>query len=146
MCPASGSRLPLEARCELEVVELHRFFEAWFLGHLPPTAFDRFTSVMADSFVRISPEGQLEKLASLTERLQQAHASHNKPGPSLRIWIQNFRVRQQQKKRCLVTYQEWQDSCERVRGRLATALFHVRPDTPCGVEWLHLHETWMPET
>jgi hypothetical protein len=29
------------------------------------------------------------------------------------------------------------------RGRLSTALFRERDDTPNGVEWLHVHEVWI---
>jgi hypothetical protein len=46
----------------------------------------------------------------------------------------------------LATYEEWQVIEGETRGRLSTALFRNREGTPNGIEWVHLHETWMSDS
>ena len=31
-----------------------------------------------------------------------------------------------------------------ITGRVSTAVFRERADTPNGLAWLHVHETWLP--
>ena len=42
----------------------------------------------------------------------------------------------------LATYEEWQEGEERL-GRQSSALLKARAEG--GFEWLHVHETWLPE-
>ena len=46
----------------------------------------------------------------------------------------------------LLRYQEWQERDGRSTGRLSSAVFRDRHDAPNAVEWLHLHETWLPNS
>ena len=137
----------MDARCEKEVVELHRFFQDWFNGALPPTeeAFRRFDAVMADRFMIISPEGVPAEREELVERLRQAHGFWRQTGQPGRIWIENLRVRHQVGQQVMVLYEEWQEIEGESRGRLSTAVLQRRDGTPNGVEWLHVHEVWLPE-
>lgn len=41
------------------------------------------------------------------------------------------------------TYEEWQDTGQGERGRISSVLFRRRERAPNGVEWLHVHETWI---
>jgi len=137
----------METRCEKEVVELHRFFQDWFNGVLPPTeeAFRRFDVVMADRFMIISPEGVPAEREELIERLRQAHGIWRQTGQPGRIWIENLRVRHQVGQQVMVLYEEWQEIEGESRGRLSTAVLQRRDGTPNGVEWFHVHEVWLPE-
>ena len=137
----------MDARCEKEVVELHRFFQDWFNGVLPPTeeAFRRFDSVMAERFMIISPEGVPAEREELVDRLRQAHGIWRQTGQPGRIWIENLRVRHQVGQQAMVLYEEWQEIEGESRGRLSTAVLQRRDHTPNGVEWLHVHEVWLPE-
>jgi hypothetical protein len=137
----------MEARCEKEVVELHQFFEEWFNGVLPPTdeAFRRFEVVMAERFMIISPEGVTTERQELAERLRQAHGIWRRTGRPGRIWIENLRVRHRVGQQAMVLYEEWQEIDGETRGRLSTAVLQQRTATPNGVEWLHLHEVWLPD-
>lgn len=137
----------MEQRCENEVVELHRFFQDWFNGVLPPTeeAFERFSSVMADEFVIISPNGELTERDELVERLRAAHGIWRRLSRPGRIWIENLRVRHRVGDQILVLYEEWQEMDGESRGRLSTALFRLRETAPNGVQWLHVHEVWLPD-
>jgi hypothetical protein len=137
----------MEARCEKEVIELHQFFEDWFNGVLPPTdeAFRRFEVVMAERFMIISPEGVPTERQELVERLRQAHGIWRRTRQPGRIWIENLRVRHQVGQQAMVLYEEWQEIDGETRGRLSTAVLQQRTATPNGVEWLHLHEVWLPD-
>jgi len=143
---ASGGAT-MEQRLSDEVVELHRFFQDWFNAVLPPTdaAFERFSSVMAERFVIISPNGELTERDELLERLRDAHGIWREMSQPGRIWIENLQVRHQVGDQVLVLYEEWQEIEGEPRGRLSTALFRRSEDTPNGVEWVHVHEVWLPD-
>jgi hypothetical protein len=132
-----------EDRCRLEVAELHRFFQGWFRGELPDTneSFDRFSGVMADEFEMVAPDGKAINRAAILDTVGDGHGKE----PGAEIWIENHRHRLTVGGVSLVTYEEWQDWGGRKRGRLSSALMQTAEDTPNGVHWLHVHETWLPE-
>ena len=133
----------MESRCSREVQELHQFFQDWFTAALPDedSSFARFSNVVADGFAIITPEGRTLERDLLLTGLRGAHGSWADGG---RIWIENLNVRRTVGDLALVTYEEWQESEGQTRGRLSTALFRESAVTPNGVEWLHVHETWLP--
>jgi hypothetical protein len=127
---------------EREIVELHEFFAGWFGGHLPETdaAFARFASVLADSFCIVSPSGTITRRESLLRGIREAHGRR----PGLKIEVKNVEVLREYRSWILVTYEEWQREPERPRtGRISSVAFLRRPGTPHGLEWLHVHETWI---
>ena len=134
----------MKSQCESEVVELHRFFEDWFMGRLEDSeeAFSRFADVMADGLTMISPEGAVTGRADLLEALRNAHGACV-GGGSISIRVANIQQHQRSDGLCLVTYEEWQNKGSGDQGRISSALFRTRPGAPNGVEWLHVHETWM---
>jgi len=143
--PPSGRVLD-DAAVRTEILELHEFFEGWFSGRLEqtPTAFARFDGVIGDEFVLVSPGGQRMERVSLAPFLDAAYRSHVDDG--FRIWIENVHVRAIPGGYALATYEEWQDTTGGApRGRLSSALFCERVGTPNGLEWVHVHETWLPE-
>lgn len=129
---------------EKEIVELHQFFQDWFNGDIPAdnAAFTRLTSVLAPNFKIITPDGQIIRRDALLQRLQQAHQDQK----GIRIWIEDVRVLQWLPQHVLVTYQEWQESENQVTVRQSSALFQETDNTPNGWRWLHVHETWRPES
>jgi hypothetical protein len=131
----------MEDRYLKEIVELHQFFQAWLTGALPATreAFNRASEVVGEDFVIISPDGQLTEREALLARIEQGHGGR----PGLQMWIDQFRFHQQEGKIGLTTYQEWQETAEGRTVRLSTALFREKVGTPNGLEWLHVHETWL---
>lgn len=137
----------MDRRCQQEVRELHQFFEDWFNATLPPTeeAFRRFESVMADRFMIISPNGARTERDELVDRLREAHGIWRRNSQPGRIWIENLQVRHTVGSQAMVVYEEWQEIEGDARGRVSTAVFDSREGTPNGVEWLHVHEVWMPE-
>ena len=66
--------MDIESHCRKEVVELHEFFQQWFTGELPQTdeAFDRFVSVMAESFHIVSPAGRIMQRDPILEAVHDS--------------------------------------------------------------------------
>ena len=131
-----------DAPHEREIIELHDFFEAWLGGTLSDTSenFARFVNVMGASFNIIGPDGSMTAHESLTERLRSAHGAR----PGLKIWIENIHLCQQHGDLILATYEEWQEHGGETKARLSSVLFRAKPGAPNGLEWLHVHETWLP--
>lgn len=132
-----------EQRCRLEVEQLHQFFQGWFRGELPDTdeAFARFESVIAERFEMIPPSGRIVERASILEAVRGQRGKE----PAARIWIENHRHCFTIGNLSQVTYEEWQEMEGVKRGRISSALMETNEDTPNGVHWLHLHETWIGE-
>ncbi len=130
----------MRQHCEREVVELHQFFEDWFCGLTD--AFERVEAALADNFVLISPRGEMRTREKLLEDLRVARGCRR--GDPFEIRIEACEVRAVEFGLALVTFEEWQRLGEREAGRVSTALFRVDREAPCGVRWMHLHETWLP--
>ena len=135
----------MQAQCQREVVELHGFLVHWMAGAVPRSAaaFARFSDVLADGFALISPRGEITERRPLLRELEAAHAVYRAEDPNFRVEVREFRHRRTEGPWCLVTYQEWQHLSGTAIGRLSSAWFRARSDTPHGVEWLHVHETWL---
>lgn len=127
-----------------EIVELHDFFQAWLGGTLPATdaAYARLVDTQAPEFALITPGGELVPGERLLAQLRAAHGTR----PGWRMWIERVELRLQQGGLTVATYEEWQRHADgTVTGRLSTVLFRAQPDTPNGLVWLHVHETWLPD-
>jgi len=136
--------MTMEERCRREVVELHDFFQSWFEGRPDPTdaSFERFAGVMAEGFRIVSPGGGCMARDEILDLVRDAHGSHR--GKGFRLWIERYEGRLIDEGLLLATYEEWQETNGRRRGRLSSALLRSRPGLPNDVEWLHVHETWLP--
>ncbi len=140
---AQAEEASMEARCKLEAEELQQFFQDWTTGALDAEKVDmeRFASVAADTFILISPSGRKTGRQALIDGMLP---THGKAPADARIWIESFELRWQAEGVAVVTYEHWQEVGGQQRGRLTTTVFRDREDTPNGVEWLHVHETWLP--
>lgn len=135
-------------RCEQEIIDLHRFFERWLAGEqeASPEALARLADVLSERFLLISPEGERRERRAVIEEVRRGHGSRQRAGRRFRIRIEGIEGRLREGGLCLMSYEEWHELDGAAHGRLSSALFRERPDAPNGVEWLHLHETWLPET
>jgi hypothetical protein len=131
----------MEVNCKDEVIQLHEFFEAWLGGALVKTQtnYERMTAVMNPEFQIISPDGKVTVYEPLLADLWQAHDSR----PGFRLWVKEVAVRLLSPQLALATYEEWQEIEGKVTARVSTAVFRQKNNTPNGVEWLHVHETWL---
>ena len=130
-------------RCAAEVDDIHAFFELWFTGELPATRAElaRFSDVLADDFRMIQPSGLTRTEEGIVQDVFDAHAAHD----DVTIETSTFEPRAVADDTCLGTYEEWQTVGDDRTGRIATVLFRRDAETPNGVEWVHLHETWLDE-
>lgn len=138
--PAAAER-PLEARCRSEIVELHRFLEAWSNAELPATdeAFFRFERALAPSFWLIGPDGEQAGREPIVAAIRAARGRWQ----GGRIRIENVRLHQAAAGLALATYEEWHEVDGETTGRLSTVLFGSDDAAPNGLVWLHLHEVWI---
>lgn len=81
--------------------------------------------------------------ARLQAGMREAHGVHVDADPPLDVAVRNVRHRLSRDDLCLLTYQEWQRWGDEETGRQSSVLFRERASAPNGVEWVHLHETWL---
>ena len=136
--------MTIPQKYEVEVIELHQFFQDWFNGVLTdtPAAFARFAEVMAPAFVIVMPDGRAIPREPLLSGLAQAYGSWQTRGHG-RIEIKNFEVRQTLADGVIATYEEWQVIEGQETARLSTVVFGHQPALKNGVVWRHVHETWL---
>ena len=125
-----------------EVTALHGFFQGWLGGELPndDTTFEQFERALAMGFSMIEPGGMLLDRPIVIDRLRSGHGKR----PELRIWITSGRCLHASSQQLVVCYEEWQASGDDPpRGRQSTVVMQIAHDS---LEWLHVHETWLPES
>lgn len=124
-----------------EIEQLHQFFVAWFHGDLPKTreAFARFVDVLHPGFVMVTPNGRLLPYTEISDLLYESHGSR----PDVEIRIKNPTLTYHAPFVLIATYEEHQYSGTKESARLSTAVFRPDLNQPNGVEWMHVHETWI---
>ncbi len=135
----------MNKRCRNEVIELHQFFQDWFSGRLENSdrIFQRISKTLSEDFQIVGPSGTLTPRDRLLDGLRRSYASMK--GRKFRIWIENYQARPIGEGLWLITYEEWQEDEKERKGRLSSAVFRGKPGNPNHVEWLHVHEVWLPE-
>jgi len=137
--------MQLAEACEREVVTLHEFFEDWFAGRVEKAdaAFDRVRDALGDEFEMVAPSGRTVGRESVITGIWEVHGRDTDADPH-EVRVEDLRVRYVREDLCLVTYEEWQRGPDAETGRQSSALLRRDETAPNGVEWLHLHETWLP--
>jgi len=123
-----------------EVVELHDLFVAWLRGDASAKDFSRAEASIGKDFRMISPDGKMDDRAAVLALIKDARGSRPSPFTIVArdprtIWTGDGAV--------LLEYTEEQYRDGRSTRRRSTAFFLANQAAPCGVEWRHLHETWM---
>lgn len=130
---------------QLEVVELHAFFEAYFRGELPAGDVERFERVLAPGFTIVAPGG---RVSSRGETLTAVRSNHG-GAPDLRIRVEAAELlvagdRSSTGAGLLVgRYVEVHDSPAGTTRRLSTVVMSPAPEGPNGLVWRTVHETWL---
>ena len=124
------------ASFDAEVRGLHAFFGRWYSGEADPAEFSRL-DVLADTFVMIGPDGRTTGVEDVREVIRAAYGRRQ-----VEFTIKNVSVRSDSP---VVTYEEWQTASGVATGRLSTAVMAPASHLPNGLQWLHLHETWLPD-
>jgi hypothetical protein len=121
---------------------MHEAIERWFVTG-DDDAFDRLAGVLAPEFVIVVPGGSAVDRDALLAGLADAGGSRADDDPVFGIEIRHVEPRLTGDGYCLVTYEEWQSGDGDETGRVSSALFRPADGAPEGVEWVHLHETWL---
>ncbi|MEM8931552.1 MAG: hypothetical protein AAGE94_10270 [Acidobacteriota bacterium] len=138
-----------ETRCHDAVDALHQWFEDWFNAAIPerPESLAPFRDVLADDFQYVGAAGFLiDKATIFADGTWPAHGWWREFEDGGRTRVENFSFRRVSADVALVTYEYWQDYGTIRRGRQDTAVFRRDESQPHGVLWLHVQETWLPET
>ena len=137
----------MEERCRREIVDLHQFFEDWFNGKIAPDsdAAGRLDEALAPKFEMVAPEGRVVSREEVVHSVRDAHGRDAADG-GMRIRIENVRCRPLVDAIWLCLYEEWQTRGGTDRGRRSTAVLRRAEHASHGVEWVHLHETWLGAT
>lgn len=139
----SGMKLDtLESQLREEVIALHDFFVGWYNASLPESAFDtEFMARLDNGFTIIMPSGVRLDHKTLVSSI---HRSYGKK-PGFRIEIRNVRLLQETGSIAVAQYEEWQHNKQESpgvgSGRISTVIFSLGDK----LQWLHVHETWLPE-
>ena len=122
-----------------EILDLHDFFEAYFLGTAPVDELDRLEAALADDFTIVGPHGvessRVETVDSI--RAGHGHSSH------LRITVTEARLISDDDDTVTARYVENHELADRTNHRLSTVVFVRSADAPNGLRWRTVHETWI---
>jgi hypothetical protein len=128
-------------RASAEIIAFHRFFVAWYdAATADGVDFGRCEQVFGRNFHMIPPTGRIFDRAEAIALIRSNRASFK---GDFSIDIEDIRPFWEEGGMILVTYVEKQDRRGVKTARRASALFVDNPSAPHGVEWRHLHETWM---
>jgi hypothetical protein len=131
----------LFSRASAEIVDLHRFFVDWFVAARADTVdFSRFETVMGEGLTMIAPSGAVLDRDAVIDHVRQSRASCD---AAFAISIEDIRPGWQAGDMIVVLYVEAQLRGGKHSRRQSSAVFTTNSSTPNGVEWRHLHETWL---
>jgi hypothetical protein len=133
-------------RASAEIIAFHRFFVAWYDSSTAGAAdFGRCEQVFGEGFRMIPPTGSIFDRETTIGLIRSNRATCH---GDFSIEIEDIRPGWEVADMIVVTYVEAQVRAGRASRRQASALFTSSSSAPNGVEWRHLHETWlqMPET
>ena len=130
--------------CHKEIVELHQFFQDWFLGKLADTEdeFGRLATVLTEEFVIVDPGGRPFSRQALLHSIRHQHGKWSEQHTA-RLQIKNYQFQWQVGPICLATYEEWQQVEEAITARLISGYLRYEPTAMNQVVWLHVHEVWL---
>ena len=121
-----------------EIIELHAFFEAYFLGVID--SLERFERVLSPQFTMVGPHGNSHDRSSVIEAVRAGHGHSD----SLVISTTDHRLLARRNGTLVAEYVEHHQLAETSNHRITTAVFEAEPAAPNGVVWLRVHETWAP--
>lgn len=128
-------------KARAEVVEQHRFFVDWFVEERAGRVdFDRFDRSMGDGFCMITPSGSVLDRDAVIDYVRACRATCD---AEFTISIEDVWPGWQTTDAIVVHYIEAQLRGGKHSRRQASAIFTLSASAPEGVEWRHLHETWL---
>jgi hypothetical protein len=139
--PTPADSIGLFDRASTEIVALHRFFVEWYDKATADTAdFGLFERAMGPGMQMIPPSGAILDRDAVVHYVR---ANRGSLDGGFAITIDEIRPAWQADGAIAVTYMERQERAGIKTSRRASAIFIKSSSAPNGVEWRHLHETWM---
>ncbi len=120
-----------------EIIELHAFFEGWFLGAID--SLDRMESVLAEGFSIVQPDGAEVDRAGTIESVAGGRATSRE----LVITTSDHRLLHDGGDTLVASYVETHERSDRTKRRLSTVVFVRSDSAPNGLMWVRVHETWL---
>jgi hypothetical protein len=137
----STSNKTLFSQASAEIVGLHRFFVDWFVAARADTVdFSRFERAMGEGLTMIAPSGQILDRDAVIDHVRSSRATCDE---GFAISIEDIRPGWQSADTIVVFYVETQLRAGKHTRRQSSAVFTTSSSAPNGVEWRHLHETWL---
>ncbi|WP_214471249.1 DUF4440 domain-containing protein [Mesorhizobium sp. dw_380] len=136
----SATDTTLFAKASAEVVDLHRFFVDWFVEADDTVDFARFERAMGDGFSMVAPDGKVLDREAVVDHVRSSRATCD---DGFAISIEDIRPGWQSADTIVVFYVEAQLRAGKRSRRQSSAVFTTSSSAPNGVEWRHLHETWL---
>ena len=118
-----------------EVIRLHEFFEAWYGGE-PDRSIDEFSDALDDLFSIVTPNGTAMTRDEIVEAVARGFHKHG-----IEIAVENFHVTHAGTT-VVCRYDEVQTSPGSQTRRVSTAVLERDSNTPGGLRWITVHETW----
>jgi len=137
----SATSATLFSRASDEVIGLHRFFVDWFVpARADAVDFNRFERAMGDGFSMVAPDGHVLDRDAVVDHVRSSRATCDE---GFAISIEDIRPGWQDADTIVVLYIEAQLRGGKQSRRQSSAVFTTSSSAPNGVEWRHLHETWL---
>lgn len=131
----------LFSRASAEIVDLHRFFVDWFVeARAGAVDFSRFEAVMGEGLTMVAPSGHILDREAVVGHVRDSRATCD---DGFTIEIEDIRPGWQTTDTIVVLYVEAQLRGGKHSRRQSSAVFTTSSSAPNGVEWRHLHETWL---
>lgn len=133
--------MPTHSTCRDEIETLHDFFVDWYAARIPKHEFVRMERAIAPGFEMVTPDGVRCERSAVLEAVRESYGRDD-PG-EFDIEIQNVELIERLDGHALVRYEEWQTTADERTGRVSTVLLREESAAPGGLQWIHVHETWI---
>lgn len=143
-CIGDDSSSSIITKVQLEIDRLHGFFVEWFTGSIDNTNenFALVDESLAENFHLVNPQGVTTARGALLQALQSSYNSRR--GQVYNIECRNVQLLQKHLGMYLVSYEEWQQIEETETARVVSAWLCDDKEREDCLQWVHVHETWMP--
>lgn len=136
----TGDR-PTVADCRREIVGLHDFFVTWYTDITAESDFQRLTAALGEGFELVTPAGDTMSREAVVKAIRGSRGQYYEGG--FDIEIRNVTLTATSETVACARYEEWQSTPETETGRVSSVVFGVDPETPEGLRWDALQETWL---
>lgn len=120
---------------------MHLFIEDWIGGLRQDMS--PFTEALAEEFTFVPPDGSVLDREEAIAAMEAVDDAHSDSSPSFRIDVQDTEVQLSVYGMHLVTYREHQRIDGEWHSRTSSVWLRETTRTATGLEWVHLHETWL---